>query len=648
MGFQILSEDINRRQHDLETAKDQKTQDLAKEAINRDIARGNEIAKNNSTNTQVQTAFTSLLTQAGEYDKAIDQSKYAIASAQTSGNPKAISEALTTRSLAEYAKGDHAAADQDALAALKQDPTNKAAFSVHMLAGNRVPPTAGRIAEELAQQNPLVAHSPEDWTSRQKSNPSQAYQAVVNAMSSRKKGDLNAALAFANQAIAAAPSDPMGYVQRAIVYMQMGRGNEAFLDADRAIKMGWASDTTYMLRAKTLFNNKNFREAVYDAEMAVRLNPKAATAYHTRARAGFELHKQIGDLPQFADAFLDDLKTASSLDPRYKQEYEDMRAVVAELHTAQAQPKPQPLPAPPHSRQTTGWLILAGTALLLLLLVLILRRGKAEPTSPKPISGDTPALIGGSYKIVRRIGEGGMGVVYEAIDLKLKRRVALKKICQTLRADPGERRRFRDEAAIVANFKHPNIMDVYALVEEDGQSYMVCELLEGETLDDLIARRGPLAPKECLSVLRGVCSALGYAHDKGVIHRDLKPANIMIAQGAVKIMDFGLAHRTQNPDGHTQTDCVMGTPAYMAPEQGFGSVSRESDLYAVGVSLYQMVSGRLPFSGPTAQQDKLEGRFPPAGVPGLDDFFQQALQPDREKRFRNAKDFSTAFESRIA
>jgi serine/threonine protein kinase len=139
---------------------------------------------------------------------------------------------------------------------------------------------------------------------------------------------------------------------------------------------------------------------------------------------------------------------------------------------------------------------------------------------------------------------------------------------------------------------------------------------------------------------------LDYAHERGVIHRDLKPANIMIENGRAKLMDFGIARWTQSPDLRTQTANYIGTPAFMAPEQSFGDVSRESDLYALGVTAFCMVTGRLPFDGPQAGQDKLEGRFEASALGqsgALKDFFTRALDPRAERRFRSGKELLEAF-----
>ena len=311
--------------------------------------------------------------------------------------------------------------------------------------------------------------------------------------------------------------------------------------------------------------------------------------------------------------------------------------------------------------------ILAATAvgaliLILLVFFLLLRRKKRLPgeenACPSGTAAPTPPpstsqVVAGTYRIVRRIGEGGMGVVYEALDVKLNRRVALKRANDDHNNDPEERKQFLNEAQIGASLKHPNIMTVYAATEEAGLFYYVCELLEGKNVAEIISSKGHLTIQECLAILKGLCSAVDYAHSKGVIHRDLKPANIMIDNGTVKIMDFGISRITKNPDGRTQTLVVAGTPAFMPPEQSFGTVSREIDLYAMGVTLYDMLAGRLPFEGPTAWQDKIDGKFPPEPLAGhnksgIDEFFKRALQPDSTKRFHSGAELLGAFQRSVS
>jgi serine/threonine protein kinase len=190
-----------------------------------------------------------------------------------------------------------------------------------------------------------------------------------------------------------------------------------------------------------------------------------------------------------------------------------------------------------------------------------------------------------------------MGVVFEARDVVLGRRVAVKRMSDSL-AEQGTawREAFVREARVVASLSHPAIVEIYEILEVDGRLHLVFEFVEGETLAERLARLGPLEPSEASRLLGPVCEALEFAHARGLVHRDLKPHNIMVAaRGEVKLMDFGLARALSGDATRTQT--VRGTPAYMAPECWQGVVRRESDVYALGVCLHELLTGNVPGRG---------------------------------------------------
>ena len=205
----------------------------------------------------------------------------------------------------------------------------------------------------------------------------------------------------------------------------------------------------------------------------------------------------------------------------------------------------------------------------------------------------------GKYRVTEQIGRGGMGTVYRAIDETLHREVAVKALNAEL-SDPTVARRFRAEAVTVARLNHPGIAMIYELVQHEGQWLMVMEFLRGETLEGLVARQGPLPVEQAADLVMQTLSALAHAHSLGVVHRDLKPANLMLAQnGLVKVMDFGIA-RVAGAEQLTSAGFMMGTPAYMAPEQVLGQeVDARTDLYAAALVLFYLMTGRLPFGGTT-------------------------------------------------
>jgi serine/threonine protein kinase len=203
----------------------------------------------------------------------------------------------------------------------------------------------------------------------------------------------------------------------------------------------------------------------------------------------------------------------------------------------------------------------------------------------------------GHYKIVEKLGEGGMGVVYKAEDAKLERTVALKFLAEHLLNDAEAKQRFLLEAKAAAALDHPNICTIYEIAEVDGKTFISMAFLSGETLEDRIAK-GPLSIKDALDIARQVADGLQAAHAKNVFHRDIKPANILVSpDGRPTIMDFGLARLTE-ASRLTKVDTAMGTVAYMSPEQAQGmEVDSRSDLWSLGCVLYEMVSGQRPFQG---------------------------------------------------
>src|SRR6185436_1036497 len=224
----------------------------------------------------------------------------------------------------------------------------------------------------------------------------------------------------------------------------------------------------------------------------------------------------------------------------------------------------------------------------------------------------TPGFRFGSYEIVSQLGVGGMGEVYRARDTQLKRDVAIKILPSDVTADADRLARFQREAEVLASLNHTNIAQVFGIAEADGVRGIVMELAEGETLAHLISG-GPLPLDEALGIARQVADALEMAHDRGIVHRDLKPANITVAEdGMVKVLDFGLA-KALNPvpdatsnaatfssPAMTRAGIILGTAAYMSPEQARGrSVDARTDIWAFGCVLFEMITGRRPFDGET-------------------------------------------------
>jgi serine/threonine protein kinase len=257
-------------------------------------------------------------------------------------------------------------------------------------------------------------------------------------------------------------------------------------------------------------------------------------------------------------------------------------------------------------------------------------------------------LIAGKYRIIEEIGHGGMGVVYKAEDLKLKRSVALKFLPPHLMDSLELKERFLVEAQAAAALNHPNICTIYEVGEDEGRPYIAMEFVDGETLKDKL-RRGPLKAEEALKIVGQVAAGLGEAHHKGIIHRDIKSANIMVtAKGQAKVMDFGLA-KLRGGSSLTRTQTTIGTVAYMSPEQAQGKdLDPRTDIWSLGVVLYEMLAGKLPFRGDHdqavihqivhAEPDPLKKARPDV-PPGVEEIVGQALAKKPASRYRTMEEF---------
>src|SRR6478672_265256 len=252
------------------------------------------------------------------------------------------------------------------------------------------------------------------------------------------------------------------------------------------------------------------------------------------------------------------------------------------------------------------------------------------------------------YRIERELAHGGMAEVYLARDESLDRLVALKALFPEFAREPSFVERFRREAQAAANLNHPNIVGIYDWGQEDGTYFIVMEYVEGRSLRDLIRSEGLIDPGRAADITAEIASALAFAHRSGVVHRDVKPGNVLITpQGNVKVTDFGIA-RAGTSDGLTQTGSVMGTATYFSPEQAQGlAVDGRSDVYSVGVVLYELVCGVAPFVGDSpvsvAYKHVREEAIAPSlrnpDVPhGLEQIIMSALAKDPDHRYQSADD----------
>ena len=262
-------------------------------------------------------------------------------------------------------------------------------------------------------------------------------------------------------------------------------------------------------------------------------------------------------------------------------------------------------------------------------------------------------IVDGRYRLLQRVGSGGMADVFAADDLQLGRRVALKLLHARFAEDDQFVERFRREASAAAGLSHPNVVQVYDRGEWDATYYIAMEFLEGRSLKQVVQEDGPLPPDRAIDIVLQILRAARFAHRRGIIHRDLKPHNVIVDdEGRAKVTDFGIARA--GASDMTQTGSIMGTAQYLSPEQAQGlAVGPQSDMYAIGVILYELLCGRLPFDGDSAVTIALKHvsepplpprRLNPAISPELEAVVLRALEKDPAQRFQDADQFIAALE----
>jgi serine/threonine protein kinase len=260
----------------------------------------------------------------------------------------------------------------------------------------------------------------------------------------------------------------------------------------------------------------------------------------------------------------------------------------------------------------------------------------------------------GPYRIVEKLGQGGMATVYKAYHASLDRYVALKALHPAFNEDKSFAARFQREARVVARLEHPHIVPVHDYAEHEGRPYLVMKFIEGDTLKARLDQ-GPLSSDEIADMVDAVGSALAHAHKQGILHRDIKPSNVLLAtDGKIYLADFGLARIAQSGESTLSSDMIMGTPQYISPEQamGKGDLDQRTDLYSFGVMLYEMVVGRVPFNADTPFSIIHDHIYTPLPLPHIvnpnvpepvERVLLKALAKEREDRFEDALQLVTAF-----
>jgi serine/threonine protein kinase len=263
----------------------------------------------------------------------------------------------------------------------------------------------------------------------------------------------------------------------------------------------------------------------------------------------------------------------------------------------------------------------------------------------------------GPYRLISPLGAGGMGEVWRAEDTRLLREVAIKILADHIANDPEWKARFLREARTIAQLNHPNIATIYAIEQEGAKVFIAMELIEGESLTTIMSR-GAMEPREAVRITRQIADALDEAHAKGIVHRDIKPDNVIVARRNAKVLDFGIAKQiggsSKDAPALTQGGMIVGTPFYMSPEQALGKpLDHRSDLFSLGVVLYEMLAGHRPFVGETMTETMMHiimneppaiGSIIPTVPRGLRDVVARCLQKHPDRRFGTAGELIEALD----
>ncbi|MBI5884073.1 MAG: protein kinase [Elusimicrobia bacterium] len=593
-------------------------------------------------------------------------------------------DSYALRSAANTQLGKYEDAVSDAKEALKADPNNQMAHQSLMLSEGRSRSSSGGgggsgSAAQGAQVPSATGFKPVYGTIKlTPSNVTQSAELSKRAQSAMTLRDYKSAMSQLTQALELNPENSQAYYMRATAFNQMKLYRQGLADAQAGLAL--SPNNVPLLNAKAFAQNrlKDYKGAYSTAQQALTFDPRSADAYANMAHA-------LGGMGD-RQGMLDNLARASALDPRYRAVMDNLEVQAPTesdalfLFPGEEGFSTAAKPAPPEKiRRSFGVFAIAAIAGGFLIALGLLRalgtgpwqtlRSKLSrmtgsspavsdlaidaveaeaapsPLLTPPSRTDGPKRLGGQYEIIREIGEGGMGLVYEAMDRGLQRRVAVKKMRPEIRDDAKERQRFLVEAKTVAALKHPSIVDIFSIVEEDGEVYLIFEFVQGKTLFEVI-QNSPLPFPAAVKRFKEVAAALDHAHSCKVIHRDMKPSNIMIdLEGKAHVMDFGVARVAK--DALTRvamTQTVFGTPPYMSPEQEQGVVSPQGDVYSMAICLYESLSKRLPFVGTGAGllMNKMAMSFKPISElvpglpPGIDAVFSKAFVYDLSKRYATA------------
>lgn len=405
--------------------------------------------------------------------------------------------------------------------------------------------------------------------------------------------------------------------------------NKAITLSDSLIKEGFIDVRLYNFQAFAYEKLDDCENAIYYASKAIFMAPSVVEPYITRANCYFKNKK----FPLATK----DIETALILNPK-SERAKKVRDMIY------ANPAKNVNKSKKSEGQLPKWFVKYLIIIAVIFMIMLFFRYR----KPEYVDGQGHRLkeynIKEQYNFIRLIGEGGMGKVYEAYDNALKRKVAVKRIRPELLKNGAFREQFLSEARTVAMLRHPSIVEIYTVIETTTSLYLVFEYVEGQTLETRLDIDNYIPFKEIKEIFHSICDGLAYAHSLDIVHCDLKPGNIMISDfGPAKVMDFGVAQKIIKEKKDKESYSVAGTPAYMSPEQQSGYASKQSDIFSLGVCLYEALVGVVPWgvkgydlnTKEIVKPSQINHRYPKE----LDDLLIKALAQKQEDRIQTVEEF---------
>jgi len=471
---------------------------------------------------------------------------------------------------------------------------------------------------------------------------------------------------LATRAIKKDPQNAAAFDLRALAGNKLKRYDAALQDENAALALSPDDSTALLERSWTLSRLSRFASALKDAQAVLKEHPENSFAYQNLAVA----LAGEGD----RDGAVGALRRAAELNPDMETRYDQARQaasgdeILSLLTQQEGAPAAPPRTAPHFS--TLFLLTISGGLLIALGILSFFPAGpetkkrrsqkntaRSSPSSPRSHPRAGSESLPAPYEIIKPIGQSSLDLAYQARDASLNRFVTVRKMRREIRADADARRRFLQQARTIALLRHPHIADIYQVVEENEDVFVISEWFEGLTLSQVLERYGPLDYHKARKVLKPLCSAVDYAHGKGIVHGNLRPEIIRVSkEGIVKITDFGLARAIEDTllaSAHRAQPPAPESSDYTAPEQEKGAPCAQSDIFSLGACFYEILCARKPFKGEGhfLSLNKAGGLFIPIpaqetkGIPsGLDAVFKKALAPDPAQRHPTAHELYADFD----